>query len=167
MPLSRGLALAIVGAVAADPECNRRINSPIGSILPSRLGWAGSVRNYGYALVGTYAALPQGKYSAQPTKEQDDLVCYGIRDATMDAIKAAIKKAKPGDSLKTISEVSYVVRDNPIVHTATLIVMSKTSAYVFDWHATLDTGNPMMYPSAEAFDKGEGSVTFAKFTNFP
>ena len=166
MPLSRGLALAIVNVIAADPECKRRISSGLASVMPSGLGWTGSVRNYGFALKETYKAIFSGGYSAQPTAEQDDLVCYGIRDATIEALEKALKKAKGDDTLAAISAVSYVVRDEPIVHTATLITVAKQWKYVFDWHATLETRNPMIYPSEKAFMENRDRVVFSSFTGF-
>lgn len=38
--------------------------------------------------------------------------------------------------------------------------------YVFDWHATLDAGNPLIYPSSDAFQKGEGATPFMDFEGF-
>ena len=166
MPLSRGLAVAIVNVVASDPECRRRIDSALATVLPDSWGIAGGTRNFAYAFVGTYASLAQGKYSAQPTKEQDDLVCYGIRDATIEALQKAIKKAGPSDSIKSISDVDYAIRDNPIVHTATKIVIAKGSEYIFDWHATLNTKNPIIYPSEKDFEANKNSVVFSSFTGF-
>lgn len=166
MPLSRGLALAIVDVIAADPECKRRIDSGLSAIMPSSLGWTGSVRNYGFAFKETYKAIFSGGYSAQPTTEQDDLVCYGIRDATIEALEKALKKVKGDSTLSAISEVSYVIRDDPIVHTATLITVTKRWKYVFDWHATLETRNPLIYPSEKAFMENRDSVVFSSFTGF-
>ena len=166
MTLSRGLAAAIVDVVVNDPECVRRIDSGFATVFPDSLGIAGAARNFAFAFAGTYASLAQGKYSAQPTKDQDDLVCYGIRDATMAAIEKAIKTAGPGDSLKSISEVYFSIRDEPLVHTATKIVIANTYDYVFDWHATLNTRNPIIYPSEKDFEANKGSKEFASFTGF-
>jgi hypothetical protein len=166
MALSRGMAAAIIKVVSSDPECRRRIKSPLAAVLPDNWGIAGGVRNYGFALAETYKAIAKGGFSAQPSKEQDDLVCYGIRDATIEALERAIKKAKTGDTLKSILEVTYSNRDNPIVHTATKIVLSGKDDYVFDWHATLNIDNPLIYPSEKAFEGNTGAVTFEKFTGF-
>jgi hypothetical protein len=167
MALSRGLALAIVTVVENDPECKRRIDSPLSTLLPDDWGLAGGIRNFGFALAETYKALADGRYSAQPSAAQDDLVCYGIRDATIDALKTAILGTAPGGSLSLVADVGYVIRDNPIVHTATLVTLVDKSDYVFDWHATLNPGNPLIYPSAKAFEENRDSVHFAAFTSFP
>lgn len=100
------------------------------------------------------------------TAAQDDLVCYGIRDATIAALNTAIKRTAPGGSLRLIADVGYVIRDNPIIHTATLVTLVDKSAAVFDWHATLNAANPLLYPSAKAFEDNRDSVHFAAFRGF-
>ncbi len=208
MALSQELAAEIVAVVKADPECRRRIDSVL-SVLPSQLGISGGTRNIMFMVQNVpravdlgfrrgFEPLSRGILNLSPTDAQGELACFGIRDATIQALTAAIQVAQPGSLLKSIAEVDYENRDSGADHTATkitlaplpdlAIALSETTAgrapsearlrvpgrfgplgkdYVFDWHATLDAGNPLIYPSTEAFQKGEGATPFKDFDGFP
>jgi hypothetical protein len=163
MALSRGMALTVVKVIDTDPECRWRINSPLSAILPASLGIAGSVRNLGFILSDV---VTQRSLSVKPTTAEEELICYGIRDAAIEALQKAVKASKGGDLLNAITKVTYINRDHPAVHAAMSITIAGKDTYVFDWHATLDTKNPMLYPSAAAFDSSTGFVTFSEFTGF-
>jgi len=161
MKLTRGLAKAIVDVIAIDKEAQRRIDSALAYIIPDSFGGAGGVRNFGFALIETYTG------NGQPTKEQDSLVCYGIAEYTYELINKAIAKSKQESMLRTIKKASYINRDlYNIAHQATLITFQDGTEVVFDWHATLNSKNPLIYPSPEDFRKGTNSVTFDNFTEF-
>ncbi|HEX8484371.1 hypothetical protein [Sphingomonas sp.] len=146
-------AREIVRAVKRDPECQRRINSFL-SAVPAGLGISGSLRNWGYVLT-----------NRDPTEvDTANMVCTGIADATMKAIgtdslcRAALRRIDRADTIDRLHLGTH--------HTATSIKMADGKTYVFDWHATLNIGNPLLYPSAAAFVSGSGSVTFADFLGF-
>jgi len=161
MKLTRGLAKAIVDVVALDKEAQRRIDSVLAYALPDALGGAGGIRNFGFALVETYFG------DGNPTKEQDSLVCYGITEHTSQLINTAIKKSKQDSMLRTIKKASYVNRDlYGMPHQATLVCFQDDTQVVFDWHATLNSKNPLIYPSSDDFTKGTNSVNFDSFTGF-
>ncbi|WP_255575121.1 hypothetical protein [Caldovatus aquaticus] len=44
--------------------------------------------------------------------------------------------------------------------------MRDKSFYVFDWHATLQSDNPMLHAADAAFTAGDG-VLFSVFNGFP
>lgn len=152
-------AKAMVKAVAADPECTRRIKSIL-SAVPSGWGVSGGIRNFGMAIVNTYSF---NRFFDPSDPEIDAIVCTGIAAQTALAIAKAAKTTPALRNVKSTSTVSRVL--NGVDHTATLIVMTSKS-YVFDWHATLDVNDPLLYPSPADFDKGSNSVTLKAFKGF-
>jgi len=48
-------------------------------------------------------------------------------------------------------------------HTATAVTVTNAKIYVFDWHSTLDIGNPLIFASPEAFKAGRNPVKYAHF----
>lgn len=184
MALSKELADAIVSVVITDPESYKRIDSWLGHLpLPYlHISWAapGDIRNYWYAWTDTWVKIAHGHYWAQPTREQEDFICYGISNATIDAIKAAVEEAKTiarllGDShvktkedvLGSIASVSDSQWFGGFPHQATKIVMPDKSNYVFDWWRTLDPFNPLIYPSEDDFQHDTGKVEYKSFKGFP
>ncbi|GGG25016.1 hypothetical protein GCM10010964_11300 [Caldovatus sediminis] len=193
MALGRGTAAAVVAAVAADPGCREVIDSALGRIA-GRFGWAGGLRNLGFiaqnaaTLLGaSYGAslMAQGGrpveggrffnevqketgtlFSLNTTDEQARLVCTGIAATTAAAINKALRTAKPGSSLALVARAdSHDRQGTTTAHTATGIWMRDKSFHVFDWHATLQSDNPMLYASDAAFSAGDG-VLFAVFNGF-
>lgn len=152
--LSKMQAGEIISAVLNDPESFKRTKSSL-SFLPSGLGIAGSLRNWGYVISGQ-----------DPTEEKiANTVCTGIADATAAAITRAMaaKNSKLGflKRATVISRVSVGVH-----HTATQVFTTDGKDYVFDWHATLTLSDPLLYPSGAKFEKAEGSVAYASFNGF-
>lgn len=147
MGLSKKTAQAVIDAVTKDTESRRRIDSVL-SYLPDGLGIAGSIRNIGIMLKDWNA----------DDVESANHVCTGIADAT----EAAIKKAK----IPEISEVGTADRVyRSVYHTATLIKTNDGGEYVFDWHATLNSLNPLIFRKNDWMEDKNG-VQFAGFTGF-
>ena len=162
MPLTRAIAKAIVDVVSSDKEARRRIDSSLSYVLPDAAGWTGSIRNFGFALKETYSPWGNG----QPTATQEPLICYGIAEYTLALINKAIKDAKSGATIKSVKMAEWVNRDlNGIAHQATGIVLVGGDKCVFDWHATLSSDNPLIYPSYNDFDKDTGASTYERYTS--
>ena len=157
MALSKAVAKAIVTAVSGDTESHSRITGDLksnsGSMLPDSWGISGAVRNWGHVLTGK-----------DPTeKAVADTVCTGIADATSEAINRALK-TKPG--IPEIKVSTTIDRElNGVHHTATLVQMVDETSYVFDWHATLNVLNPMIFKPA-GWKKDNHGVLFTRFEGF-
>jgi len=193
MTLSRGTAAAIVEAVQKDKACCDQIDSWVGKVFGG-LGWAGGIRNLGF-IAGNAAALLGASYGASVqayggrmeeggkfyndvakevgtidnlnvTDEQALEVCTGIAEATAKAINAALKRAPAGSSLAMVQRADSQDRvGTTTAHTATGIWMCDKANYVFDWHATLRVGDPILYKSAQAFSVSDGTL-FSRFAGF-
>lgn len=193
MTINRGTAAAIVEAVQKDKACRDQIESWVGQVF-GRLGWAGGVRNLGF-IAGNVAALLGAGYGAglmaqggrpveggkfynsvqnevgtitniNVTDAQALEVCTGIAEATAKAINDALKRTQPGASLGAVLRADSQDRvGTTTAHTATGIWMRDKSNHVFDWHATLRVGDPMLYKTAGDFAASKG-VLFSQFTGF-
>ncbi|MEO1019423.1 MAG: hypothetical protein AAFY56_17280 [Pseudomonadota bacterium] len=154
--LKRSDADAIVATVLADTTSTKRIESNLDFFLPDSWGLTGATRNWGYVL----------SFEDPSEKAIADTVCTGIAEATVAAINRNIKTGLPG--LKRIAKAMEVNRvRNGVYHTATGIVTTDKTGHVFDWHATLAAGNPMLYSTIDAWKKDEGGVTYDDFKGFP
>jgi hypothetical protein len=193
MSLNRGTAAAIVEAVQKDKACKEQIESWLGSVFGG-IGWAGGVRNLGF-IAGNAAALLGASYGAgmmayggrpveggkfynsvekevgtitnlNVTDKQALEVCTGIAEATAKAINDALKRAPAGATLGAVLRADSQDRvGTTTAHTATGIWMRDKSNYVFDWHATLRVGDPMLHKTTADFSAGNG-VLFSQFTGF-
>jgi hypothetical protein len=153
MSLSKGTAQKIVDAVSQDSESQKRIGSSLATVLPDGWGVTGALRNWGLVLSGQ-----------DPTeKEIADIVCTGIADATSAAITSALKGEKPLTEVAGATTVSRRVWGTD--HTATLIKMADKSEYVFDWHATLNVFNPLIF-KVDDWKMGQGGVQLHEFQGF-
>lgn len=149
MFLTRATAAAIVEAVDRDPMCRSNVNSFLRKVLPDSIGRTGSVRNFALALA-----------MRDPSEEKyERWVCTGIAKLTSQAINRALDG---GGTIPGVRQSECVDRFHPICHTATRITTRSGSDYVFDWHATLDTRNPMIYRLHD-WMACRGGVTFEKF----
>lgn len=151
--LTRPDAQAIVEAVRNDPEARRRIQSWLSDALPDAAGIAGSIRNLWF--------MAQDFNAENPDTVQR--VCGGIADQAAVAITRALGKPALG-RVKGAADVGRVHRG--VHHFATRVNMKDGTSYVFDWHATLNVDNPLLYPSVEQFGLGNGAVTFERFSGF-
>lgn len=162
MALTKTEATEIVNAVASDAECLRRIKegAVVADKLPDAWGINGSIRNWGYVACGM---LTLGKGCNPNDAEYAEKVCTGITEATVIAISGAAncRKALVGHIKKvtSISRNGFMGTD----HTATEVIMSDGSEYVFDWHATLNPRNPMVHKAADWL-RSTGGTVFAKFS---
>jgi hypothetical protein len=132
MSLSKDTAARIVTAVVNGPESRRRIDSTWGQLFPAALGMAGSVRNLVF--------IAQDADPTEPDVAQ--YACTGIADST----SADINQAQ-------IAEVKNATRIDRTLHrtahTATLVQLQDASEYVFNWHQTLRTDNPLIFAASD------------------
>jgi hypothetical protein len=159
MALSIATATWIVDCVRSDSDCLRQIQSVLTHVFPESWGITGGVRNLGFM-----AALKSPQVA-------DPYICTGIADVTAAAIEKRLKEP-PGrgdiQSVMTIGRRPPMLTIGkhefmPVDHAATLIQMSDGSKYVFDWHATLNVNDPMMYPSKNDFMRNRHSIPFVAF----
>jgi hypothetical protein len=159
MALAKQAAMQIVAAVRSDPECLRRIKS----VIPDLGGYAGSVRNLGY--IFTFQDPTDPETAAK--------VCTGIAEQTMTAINNALGpidhagRPEKGSAIPDVESANTIDRVHLSTHhTATLVSMKDGTEYVFDWHATLNVENPLIYESPERWQVDKGSVQFKHFSGF-
>jgi hypothetical protein len=154
----------MVQAVANDNESVRRIHegSVVADILPDAIGLNGSVRNWGYVACGM---VTFGKACSPLNEEYANKVCTGITNATSTAIKNAVQcrvaLVSRVANVGSISRVGFMGTD----HTATHIIMTDGTEYVLDFHATLNSRNPMVHKATDWL-KSTGGVTFKDFKGF-
>lgn len=150
MALDVRTAALIVGAVFKDAECRKVI--PTRSIQSTPSSGRGWKRNLKYFLRGKDPE--KDAYTA-------DRVCTGIARLTSEAIarKKFEKKLKEVKRPQPTDERSFL----GFLHTATLITMQDDSNYVFDWHATLDILNPLLFPSHNSWKRDEGGLYYIEF----
>jgi hypothetical protein len=168
LALTRSIATQIVETVQADPECKRRIpkvyddaiiKSPLSRGLGEAfgsIGIAGSLRNLSNPkmfLVPDY----------EPTQAESDLACTGIGTATAAALSARSKREPgfPVASADTVSRQSAILGTH---HTATTVKLRSGETFVFDWHATLMIGNPMIHPAVDAWMHDLDGILFSRWT---
>ena len=155
-------AKAIAAVVAADPEASKRIDSNIDGIIPASWGISGGIRNAGYVALGMVSL---GYYGDPSEKEFADRVCTGISDAAAAAINSAV--AAKDARLRNVLSASAISRVHRSVdHTATRIQMVDKQEHVFDWHATLDADNPMMYRSVSDWMKDANGIALESFNGW-
>ncbi|USN98079.1 MAG: hypothetical protein H6810_07770 [Phycisphaeraceae bacterium] len=132
---SKAIADAVIRVVKNDPTSVSRVSSWLSSVMPTGLGWTGSVRNLGYVVTL--------QDPTDPTTAAK--VCTGIAEATSTAINRAIKSDKvPLVGVKAATMIDRVSPHAGVYHTATKVVTAEGGEAVFDWHATLEIDNPMI-----------------------
>ena len=155
-------AKAIAARVAADPEASKRINSNIDAVIPASWGMAGGLRNAGYVVLG----MATGYRMGDPTEpEYANRVCTGISDAAVAAINAGVNSRLA--PLRRVRQALQVDRDlDGTAHTAVRVEMIDGQCHVFDWHATLDADNPMLFKSVAGWLAGRGGTPLDDFKGF-
>lgn len=173
--LTRDMADAIVGAVKADPACRLLLPKVSAFRFFAPIGHAGTSRNlfnWGMELRAASYRLPFDRTSfAKAAKALEDYwrdtgdaeACTGVATATARALTRVagsagydfLKGAGPQDRMP-----GDPARD---FHTATAVTVTGDRRYVFDWHATLDIAEPLIFPSVEAFKQGRGAVKYGHF----
>jgi hypothetical protein len=151
MALTKKQAAAIIRCVEADPECVRLINSWLRKVLPDRWGVAGGLRNLGY--IASFQDPTDPKVA--------EMVCVGIAKATAMRIYRYRGKALEGVRGTRLADRKHLGVD----HTATLVEMTDNTAYVFDWHATLNASNPLIGKPAD-WQVDDNCVDFDHFEGF-
>lgn len=167
MPLTREQAQRIIGYVQKDPTSRSRIKSYVSYLVPNEWGMAGSMRNAGLVLGYTVNKVLGVSDEDNPfdasKPENANIVCTGISDAAVNAILGAMKRSDDTE-ISSVSTVSRVL--NGTHHTAVKVSMQSGGTYLFDWHANLEVGDPMIYPSLVAFQGGIQGVPFSRFSDF-
>ena len=152
-------AKSMCAVVAGDPEASKRIDSNLDGLVPAAWGIAGGLRNAGYVALG----LVTGGVLGDPTEpEYANRVCTGISDAASDALNRAI--AKRDARVRNLERASPISRvTNGIDHTAVQVAMKDGQKHVFDWHATLDASNPLLFQSPAVWVEGGSGTPLDKF----
>lgn len=160
LSLTRAYAAQIVEAVAKDPTCKRLIPE---SYFMGSSGYAGSIRN----MLNEPGMFVNPWHS--PSVESSDEACTGIANATAAAINAKAEK----DTQFAAAKAESVDRQAGLLgvhHTATKVLLrngngnGQGDAYVFDWHASLAIGNPMIYHSVQVWKQDMDGVLFKDWT---
>lgn len=159
MPVTRSLALAIIQIVAKDAECQRRITSGF-SIFGKH---SGSFRNAEFC-IANLASLNK----CAPDTEQQKKVCYGVVDATVEAInKVVVQKNRPGtlSAVRFASEIGRNVEEAFEHYGTKLVLSSPLDNCVFDWWSTLTIDNPLIYQSSADFVSDGKAVLFSQLVD--
>lgn len=152
-------ASSITGVVATDPEASKRIDSNLDALIPAGWGIAGGLRNAGYVALGM---VTFGKYGDPTEPEYANRVCTGISDAASSALNRAVAQQDARvRNLKGAAPISRVL--NGTDHTAVQVEMRDGQKHVFDWHATLDAENPLLFRSPALWVKGEAGTPLKEF----
>ena len=171
--LTRNMADAIVKAVRDDAPCRLllprwsafKVFGGVGHAGTARNLWNNSAENIAGAekWVADRAGLfQQGAQQNRGYWERagDAQACTGVSDTTARALNRVV--GTPGYDF-LISAAAIDRSPNDSFHTATEVVVAPGKSYVFDWHATLDIGDPLIFPSREAFKATHPSVRYSQF----
>lgn len=152
--LGRAETDEIAAVVAKDPEASKRTDSNLNAVLPASWGVAGGFRNAGYVALGM---VTLGRLGDPTEPEYANRVCTGISDASSNALNAAVTKrdARVRNIVQTVP-ISRVL--DGVDHTAVQLVMRDGQKHVFDWHATLEAENPLLFQTPVSWVKGSGGV---------
>jgi hypothetical protein len=173
--LTRDMADAIVKAVRADAQCLLLLPRISAFKVFGGIGHAGTARNFANAwtmgladadkFVMDKAGFPEaGSLTREYWRRLGDRqACTGVAEATARVLTAAA--GKPGyEFLVSAGPEDRTPSDPPCdYHTATAVTVTGGHVYVFDWHSTLDIGDPLIFPSPAAFKKGHGAVRYSLF----
>jgi hypothetical protein len=166
MTLSRATATLVVEIVSKDPECRRRIDDAFFSKFGTL---SGSFRN-GAFCVANLLHLEK----CAPDGQQQKKICYGIAEATVEAInKVCIRPPNTGtlSSVKFAQEIGRNVGESG-EHYATKLVLRHHETVsggafdvcVFDWWSTLKSNDPLIYKSASEFMNASGGIVFSQYS---
>lgn len=137
-------AAMIVESVVTSPKTRDLLENTLPDFVQN-LGWAGDIRNIGLEFVGFLGGLVlPDSTSNRVDGEIAKRVCIGIADATTDDIRRYMAAGK----LPDVESVGFIDRGQGTgassEHTATLVKMRDGTAYVFDWHSTLNAKDPLV-----------------------
>lgn len=162
MPLTRAFAIALTDVVKCDPECRRRIDSAFSVFGTGAGGW----RNAAYCAQGLLTKL-----DCTPDSKQAEMICYGIAEAVVAVInEVGSSPERRSGTLATLRYAAVIGRNVGQwgEHYAAKIVQKSGTAYdscVFDWWATLNTGDPLIYPTVADFYNSVNGITLSRFAN--
>jgi hypothetical protein len=151
--LNKANAKLIVDAVKSDPAAIAQINS-LFRILPA--GWAGGTRNF-FLMIKDWDAEDE---------ETVKLVCVGIADVTERVINRLIQKNQGNPDYPFVRAETVTTNSRAVYHVATGVKMKNGNTYVFDWHATLDVEDPLIFRTVYDWDLKIGGSTFSNFKGF-
>ncbi len=176
MALAKITVSRIIRIVAADEECNFRIQSII-ALLPlgKKTGW---VRNLGMALgQGLWPAgqrYAEGRWGVNFGENANELdpnidlstghklSCDGIVLAVRDAV------SKKLTAVPAVASVEKVSRSNGLAHAGLLLNTTDGGEYILDWWMSLDVENPYVFPFKPwDADKKETGIKYSDFGGFP
>ena len=161
MALSKFTVGQIVEIVAADPECQSRVNSWLNKVDIADSGLAGVIRNYA---IGAGDFFSGGSIKAFDPSEPDQLAylysCDGIAEATTNAIKAKI------ETVPHLVKVDSQAREKGYSHTGTMLVMDDDTKYFLDWWKSLNIRNPFVFQYRNFMQDLGGGIPFSAFKGF-
>jgi len=173
--LSRGMADAIVAAVRHDPQCAEVMPkvSAFKFFTPAR--HAGTARNALNNAAANLAAVEGRAFRALGFQKAGKVIedywdvigskeaCTGIAAITAKAL-SRVRGQRGYEFLIDAGAIdrmpTHLAHD---FHTATAVTVEGNRVYVFDWHSTLDLGNPLIFQSSDAF-QADGPCS--KYTQF-
>lgn len=173
--LTREMADKIVAAVRDDPQCRLLLPRVSAFKVFGGIGHAGTARNFANAWTMSVAdadgavmdrfGFPEaGKRTTDYWQRLGDTqACTGVAAAAERALTRVA--GKPGYEFLVAAASEDRTPADPAhdLHTATRVTLTNGKSYVFDWHATLDIGNPLIFASPEAFKAGRNPVRYAQF----
>lgn len=173
--LTRDMADAIVKAVRDDASCRLLLPRMSAFKAFGGIGHAGTARNFANAwnmsladadkFVMDKAGFPEaGRLTREYWQRLGERqACTGVAETTARVLTAAA--GKPGyEFLVSAGPQDRMPSDPPHdYHTATAVTVTGGHVSVFDWHSTLDIGDPLIFPSPTAFKAGRPWVRYSQF----
>jgi hypothetical protein len=160
MALSKFTISQIVEIVAADPDCQHRVNSWLGKI-PTDTGTAGVVRNYAIGFMGM---ITGGSVEAFDPSEREAMAyqysCDGIAEVTSKAINAKL------DKVAHLAKCDQQAREKGYSHTGTMLVMDDETRYVLDWWKSLNIRDPFVFQYRNFMQDLGGGIPYSSFKGF-
>ena len=170
--LTREMADAIVKAVGNDASCRLLLPRWSAFKVFGGIGHAGTARNLWNNSAENIAGLEKRGLDRIGFPETGKLIrdhwdrvgdtqaCTGVAETTARTLTRVA--GTPG--YEFLVRASALDRSpNDSFHTATEVDVSNGKSYVFDWHATLDISDPLIFASPEAFKAGRNPVRYAQF----
>jgi len=173
MALSKATADQIVAAVVADPECQRVINwsffNPIiDQTLPpvaqTFINGIKTVLEYTQSAGGVRNGVMLLSGKGTGDKSFDERICLGISELTQRTILKAMTAGKI-TGLRSCCPIHRETGPFKVHHQATGVRTLDDKWYVFDWHATLKPGDPVI-DSDWAWTAGARGTNYVMFKGF-
>lgn len=173
--LTRAMADKVVGAISSDPNCRKLMPALSAYRFFAPNGHAGTARNMTNAFIIGLADIDKwvqtkagfaeaGRRTYRRWEDAGDRqACTGIATATSRVLNKLARK--PGFEFLQGAGPQDRLPSDPMkdFHTATQVTVDPGKTYVFDWHATLSVGCPLIFPSPTAFKAGRPVVKYPHF----